>query len=1012
MKRFLAILLTFVLILSSFTCFASAATAINILTNPAVFVGGEIYNVVWTTDVAGTGYVEYTYNGTLYRVYDEENGIVRTDDTMHSVQVPKEHLDGAGSYTVKSTAVTDRVGYSAVYGNTCSVTRSFKGYHNQQEINIWTVTDTHGIDMNIVKTAVNNLPAKTADMLFMLGDITTYTHGKMMSQDTHSIEYIIKLAELLTGGTIPVAYTRGNHETRSKYSTYIKEYLAGDTGELYFTFDYGPLSSIVVDYGEDKVDTHHEYTGFASFDNYRKEQTYWLSGLDGYNNKDSQYKIVLSHGGDTNKHYGNDWTKFFSEYGTDYLVSGHTHYLQMCTPTGYKLISKTLDKDFEALIAESVNDDGTAYAKFDQYVEGHSYCTTFPVWVGGFHYKHKGAKQFVASQFTLKNGVITTTAATSEGPISTKFEIQAGLNEQNIIEGYVEDIKPADYRNPDYYKANDDNKVGLTTVANDTSFKFLSKPVVFDVGNKYYNVVWSTTHGESATGEVRVNVDGKIYKFSDSASGYYRINSNKLELLSANAGNKNIHSVIVPKKYLEMGKYECVSRHIMNVEYTTNMELGIEISTGLIDFDGYDDGEDVEMLVVSQWEESDKMYTKVRNMAKTADVIVMNGSVAQNMQSPTDFVEMLYGMGIVSNGKKPVYFVRGNSEIQGDFAPYVINDIQVRTGQFYNKVEFGPVSTIILDTASKIADDAVYYNGLAVFENVRVKQLGWLKGQSYGDSTYNLVFSESAELYNNLGTDYNKVLNTLGTDLAVFSDSETSYFNARDYRAQSYAIAGNGSYKGDGTVATKLNFADGIITVTALSQSGSAIKTNTVDTTVTKTDYTDVDDDAWYSDAVDYTTEQNLMVGVGDDKFAPEDKVTRAQAAVVLANLENADLSKADIKATPFKDVDEKAYYAAAVAWCYENKVTYGTSETTFSPDMELTREQLCTLICNMYPEKFPVEEKCDFVDFADVSDWAKTSVAAMAKAGVVSGTGNGKFEPKTVITRASLAQILYAADI
>ena len=106
----------------------------------------------------------------------------------------------------------------------------------------------------------------------------------------------------------------------------------------------------------------------------------------------------------------------------------------------------------------------------------------------------------------------------------------------------------------------------------------------------------------------------------------------------------------------------------------------------------------------------------------------------------------------------------------------------------------------------------------------------------------------------------------------------------------------------------------------------------------------------------------------------------------------------------------EKSYTArhAAEFWMIEPEIAFADLED----DMELAREQLCTLICNMYPEKFPAQKTCDFKDFKKVSSWAKTSVAAMAKAGVVTGTGNGKFEPKTVITRASLAQIIYAADI
>ena len=1002
MKRFLAVLMTVVMLLSMFTCITFAAT-VSMLVNPTVFVGGDFYNVVWVTNNAGIGYVEYTYEGTKHRVYDEENGVVRTDDTIHTVQVPKEHLDTAGSYTAYTTLVNSRNEYTVSLGNTISVSRSFQGYHGQSEINAWTITDTHGINPSKVKAATAKLPNQNPDIVFMLGDLITFCSYKQVSSNSssadywnHSLCYIFRMADALTGGTRPVAYTRGNHETRVGYSTYLKEYIGGETGELYFDFTYGPISSIVLDYGEDKVDTHHEYTGFAHFEDYHNIQNQWLANLGGYPAADTaQYKITLVHGHDIDTRYATDMMAHLADYGTDMMYTGHNHTYDLMVPKGYSLAAKTIDanltKDYSAT----------------QYEETSGHTKNFPILINGSHFEAADkTNQVFASQYTFKNGQIKTYVASSVKSYSTSFTVNAGLNTPVEDKAPLAEQSPAVFKTPDYYSVNDDE-------SDDTTFANITKPVVFDSGENY-TVVWASSAGKGAVGQVRVHANGAVYKFADTTSGYSNFVSNTLESVdsaySVFSSTKNIHSAVVPKKYLEMGKYECVSLHLQKAGYTTNLEVGAEITTGLIDFDGYDKGEDVEMMVVSDWNTADDMVSKLRTSAKTADVLVLGGNIASKMQTPTDFSDMLYSIGQLTNGKKPVYFVRGESEIKGAYAPYLMRVLKFKSNQFFNKVTFGPVTSLIFDTAAPYADSFTGYNGLVSFEATRKAQYDWLANESFGDSEYNLVFSSNSQLYNYCGTDYNKLLNKMGADLAVFSDSKTSAFTANGERGQSYATATNGSFAGDGTIATVLNFKDGNITVKAI-KSGATLMTNTVSNAANEAvAFADVESTAWYAEAVSYSAQQSLMVGKSNDTFDPESSVTRAEAAVVLASLANADLE--NTVATPFADVDKDAYYAKAVAWCYENKVTFGTSETTFSPDATLTREQLCALIVNMFPDKFEATEECDFADYDAVADYAKTAVAALSQNGVIVGMGDGNFMPKADVTRAQLAQILYASQL
>lgn len=105
----------------------------------------------------------------------------------------------------------------------------------------------------------------------------------------------------------------------------------------------------------------------------------------------------------------------------------------------------------------------------------------------------------------------------------------------------------------------------------------------------------------------------------------------------------------------------------------------------------------------------------------------------------------------------------------------------------------------------------------------------------------------------------------------------------------------------------------------------------------------DIEDDAWYADAVKWAYENKVTAGTSETTFSPDESCTRAQVVQFLWNRAGNPEPK-NVK-TAFMDVPEDAWYAKAVAWAAENGITSGTSETTFSPDDNCTRAQIVTLI-------------------------------------------------------------------
>ena len=109
----------------------------------------------------------------------------------------------------------------------------------------------------------------------------------------------------------------------------------------------------------------------------------------------------------------------------------------------------------------------------------------------------------------------------------------------------------------------------------------------------------------------------------------------------------------------------------------------------------------------------------------------------------------------------------------------------------------------------------------------------------------------------------------------------------------------------------------------------------------------------------------------------------------------------------PFEDVDSDEWYYSAIKYAYNNKFVSGTTTTTFSPDMKLTRGMLVTILYNM-EGKPKVTEVNKFPDVQDSKMYYYKAVNWAIKNNIISGYNNGKFGPDDLITREQLAVILW----
>ena len=166
----------------------------------------------------------------------------------------------------------------------------------------------------------------------------------------------------------------------------------------------------------------------------------------------------------------------------------------------------------------------------------------------------------------------------------------------------------------------------------------------------------------------------------------------------------------------------------------------------------------------------------------------------------------------------------------------------------------------------------------------------------------------------------------------------------------------------------------------------------------------DVPNNAYFYEAVKWAVENGITTGVGNDLFAPEQPCTRAQIVTFLWRAAGSPEPKT---ASSFTDVSASAYYAKAVAWAVENGITNGMTETTFAPDATCTRGQSVTFLYRAL--KGSAGTISSFADvpanafYADAVGWAVSQK-------VTDGTSNTTFSPDDNCTRGQIVTFLYRA--
>ena len=180
---------------------------------------------------------------------------------------------------------------------------------------------------------------------------------------------------------------------------------------------------------------------------------------------------------------------------------------------------------------------------------------------------------------------------------------------------------------------------------------------------------------------------------------------------------------------------------------------------------------------------------------------------------------------------------------------------------------------------------------------------------------------------------------------------------------------------------------------------------------VSRAPFSDVSYLNWFYEAVAFVFTESLMSGVSSHQFAPLTSLDRAMAVTVLHRL--AGSPEFDFLPV-FVDVAEDAWYAPAAMWAFATGVVHGYGqEDIFNPRAAITREQFATLIHRLAeqeedflppPDSFLLYQ---FVDHAEISDWAYEAFRWAAYEGIFTGTPQRELNPRGTTLRAECATIL-----
>lgn len=163
----------------------------------------------------------------------------------------------------------------------------------------------------------------------------------------------------------------------------------------------------------------------------------------------------------------------------------------------------------------------------------------------------------------------------------------------------------------------------------------------------------------------------------------------------------------------------------------------------------------------------------------------------------------------------------------------------------------------------------------------------------------------------------------------------------------------------------------------------------------------------WAKDAISFVTGRGLFQGTSETTFSPNGDMTRGMVVTVLHRLENTPAVSAS---NIFRDVPNGVWYTDAVVWANSHGIVQGNGDG-FVPNDPVTREQLATILYRyMKDQGLDVSKRSSLTSFSDssrVSSWAADAMQWAVATGLINGKSGGVLDPGGKASRAEVATML-----
>lgn len=256
-------------------------------------------------------------------------------------------------------------------------------------------------------------------------------------------------------------------------------------------------------------------------------------------------------------------------------------------------------------------------------------------------------------------------------------------------------------------------------------FYFTSDGVVFAVEDEY-QIAWSTSI--KSTGYVTIGDE----VFYDEGAGENEVSK--------------LHKITVPMSLLDEEKQYTITSAPVYSEAAYLSISGGE-SSRTYSFRPVDPSDGLQIYNISDNHECVSGAGNAgRYFGDALDILILNGDIINDVSSQWQ-ISMIYQLASrVTEGTRPVIYVRGNHECNGKYAAELPDYVGSRDGEFYYTLKLGGAYFMVLDTNNDMADDNFLIEPAANFELLRERQTEWLEGQTYfgEDCEYRILLAHMA----------------------------------------------------------------------------------------------------------------------------------------------------------------------------------------------------------------------------------------------------------------------------